>query len=105
MKPVADLIETDTGYTFDIDMPGVKKEDLNIKLEKETLTVEGKVAVESDKETKSIYKEYEPGVYIREFTLTPEMDRDSIKANLEDGVLRITLKKHPDAEPKKIYIN
>ncbi len=85
-------------------MPGVYEKSIDITLDKNVLTIEGNVEP-VDLEGYSLeYAEYESGDYHRSFTLTNEIDRDKIEANVKDGVLRIKLPKVAPLVAKKITL-
>ena len=102
--PVADIYETDDALTVVMEMPGVEKKDLNIALENDVLRVEGQIDFSKYKDMEPVYTEYNIGHYARSFTLSNKVDREKISANLEDGVLTLTLPKAQHAQPRKIAI-
>jgi HSP20 family protein len=87
-----------------MEMPGVEKKDLNVGLEDDVLRVDGQIDFSKYKEMEPVYTEYNIGHYARSFTLSNKVDQDKIGANLEDGVLTLTLPKAKAAQPRKIAI-
>ena len=85
-------------------MPGVEKKDLNIALENDVLKVDGRIDFTKYESMEPVYSEYNVGHYARSFTLSNKVDQDRISANLEDGVLTLTLPKAKHAQPRKIAI-
>ncbi len=102
--PDVDIFETDHEITLLADLPGVKAEDLTIDLRDNTLTLSGDNRPLGGAEGEDILVEYEMGMYYRQFTLSEVIDQNKIDANLEDGVLRLTLPKIEKAAPRKITI-
>jgi HSP20 family molecular chaperone IbpA len=103
--PTADIFETDEALTVIMEMPGVEKQDVNVHLEDDILRVEGKVDHAKYQGMDPIYTEYLVGHYARGFTLSGKIARDAISAQLEDGVLTLTLPKAKEAMPRRIAIN
>jgi HSP20 family protein len=102
--PYADIYETDDALAVVMEMPGVEKKDLNIALENDVLRVDGQIDFGKYKDMEPVYAEYNIGHYARSFTLSNKVDQDRISANLEDGVLTLTLPKAKAAQPRKIAI-
>lgn len=102
--PVVDVVEHESEYVLYLDMPGVKKENLSIAVERDTLSIKGGYKEDKEKPVYS-YKEYESGNYARSFKLSSDVDHNNINANLEEGVLTLTLQKMAEARPKQITIN
>lgn len=105
ITPRADILETDEAVLVVADMPGVDRENVEITLEKDLLTIRGRSSWEAPPEFRLAYEEFALGDYERSFRITDAIDRDRIKASMKDGVLRITLPKAAPALPKKIPIN
>jgi len=102
--PAVDIFETDKALTIVADMPGVKSEDLDIDLHDNILSLKGDVTPPETEGEWDLYREYETGHYIREFTLGRLIDQSKIEAELKDGVLRLTLPKAEEATPRKITV-
>jgi HSP20 family protein len=97
--PRVDICETKDAIVLLADMPGVDEKSIDIALEKNVLTLSGRVGPETYEGYRVAYAEYEAGDFERAFTLSDEIDRDRIEASVKNGVLRLTL---PKAEPVKI---
>ncbi len=102
--PTVDIVEQEAGYLLYLDMPGVKKENLSIAVERDTLSIKGNYK-ENEKKPVFSYQEYKGRNYSRNFKLSPDVDRSNIDANLEDGVLTLTLQKMKESLAKQITIN
>jgi len=103
--PTVDIFETDDALTVVMEMPGVEKKDVEIALEEDVLRVEGRIDFSKYQGIEPIYTEYVVGHYARGFTLSGKINRDGISAQLEDGVLTLTLPKVKEAMPRRIDIN
>ena len=99
--------ETDNAYLLEVVAPGLKKEDFNISVEKDVLTITYEKQEEKNESTeKFLRNEYQFRSFKRRFTLTEKIDASGITAGYTDGILNITLPKATPAEPsvKKIDI-
>ncbi|MBN2575050.1 MAG: Hsp20/alpha crystallin family protein [Deltaproteobacteria bacterium] len=102
--PAVDIFESEDRISLLADMPGVEAEDLKIDLRENVLTLAGHVASpEADNET-PVLREYAPGSYFRQFTLSEHIDQAKIDAKLTDGVLRLELPKVERAKPRQITV-
>ena len=102
--PYADIYETDEALAVVLEMPGVEKNYLNINVERDLLRVDGRIDFAKYKDMEPVYAEYNVGHYARSFSLGSAIDQENIGANLEDGVLTLTLPKAKHAQPRKIAI-
>jgi HSP20 family protein len=102
--PSVDIFETDKELVLLADMPGVTAENLNIDLRDDTLTLAGEVRSIQSPEESEIMIEYAMGKYYRQFSLSEIIDQTKIDAQLEDGVLRLTLPKVEKATPRRIAV-
>ena len=102
--PNADIHETEEALTVVMEIPGVEKKDVSVKLENGVLSIEGRVDFSNYEGLEPVYSEYNIGHYARAFTLSNKVDQDGISAELDDGVLMLTLRKVKEALPKRIPI-
>ena len=102
--PYADIYETEEALSVVLEMPGVEKKDLDVNVEKDVLRVDGRIDFSKYKDMEPVYAEYNVGHYARSFALGSAVDQERIGANLEDGVLTLTLQKAKHAQPRKIAI-
>jgi HSP20 family molecular chaperone IbpA len=102
--PYADIYETDEALTVLMEMPGVGREGVNIALENDVLRVEGRIDFGKYAGMEPVYTEFNVGHYTRSFALSGKIDRERIGAQLEDGVLVLTLPKAKEAQPRRIAI-
>lgn len=103
--PRVDIYGTKDALFLIADMPGIDEQTVDVELEKNILTISGRVENGKVKDYRLVFSEYEVGDYERTFTLSDEIDRDKIKANVKHGVLRLELPKAEEVKPKKIKIN
>ena len=102
--PYTDINETDDALTVVMEMPGVEKKDVNIALENDLLRVDGQIDFKKYEGMEPVYTEYNVGHYTRSFTLSNKIEQERIEAQLEDGVLTLTLPKTKEAQPRRISI-
>ena len=102
--PYADIFETDDALTVVMEMPGVEKNAISIALENDVLRVDGQIDFSKYEGMEPVYTEYNVGHYARGFTLSGKIDRDRISAQLDDGVLTLTLPKIKEAMPRRISV-
>jgi HSP20 family protein len=102
--PYADIYETDEALSVVMEMPGVEKQNLDIALENDVLRVDARIDFSKYEGMEPVYTEYNIGHYSRSFTLSKKIDQDGISAQLDDGVLTLTLPKAQEAQPRRISI-
>ena len=102
--PAVDVFEDAGGITLLADMPGVPKEQLELKVEGDALLIEGGVQTRTPDGLEAIYAEVRVPRYRRSFTLSRELDSTRIEANLKDGVLTLRIPKQAHAQPRRIAV-
>ena len=102
--PRVDVIEDENGITLLADLPGVPRDRLELKVDGDTLQVEGTVATPMPQQLQSVYAEVRVPRYRRTFTLSRELDASRIDANLKDGVLTLRIPKQESAKPRRIEV-
>ena len=102
--PMTDIIETEKCLVITMDVPGVKRENINVMLENNVLEVDAKIDFTPYADINPVYTEYNVGHYTRKFTVSNAIDTEKIDANLADGVLTLTLPKAPESQPRKIQV-
>jgi HSP20 family molecular chaperone IbpA len=85
-------------------MPGIEKSKVDIRVENDVLHVEGRIDLSKYTGLHSLYTEYNVGHYARSFQLSSKIDQNKIAAELNDGVLSLTLPKMEEAKPRTIQI-
>ncbi len=99
--------EAKDAYFVEIDLPGIKKEDIEIDVKDNILTISGERKVKEETKEEAYYKiESKYGKFVRSFTLPKNVNLDKIEANCTDGVLEVKIPKHEviTDQPKKIEI-
>ncbi|NPA15128.1 MAG: Hsp20/alpha crystallin family protein [Deferribacteres bacterium] len=103
--PPVDIYETEDEIVIKAEVPGVKQEDIEIKIEDDTLIIRGEKKFERDVEKERYHRaERIYGVFQRTFILPKTVDKEKIKASLKNGVLTIILPKKEEVKPKEITI-
>ncbi len=103
----ADLYETEDAYVLELEVPGFEADDIDLQFENGMLVVTGARSVEDERQNggKTYHvRERSFERFSRSFTLPESVDPDEVKANLEHGVLTVTLPKAPGAKPRRIRI-
>jgi len=102
LVPAADIFEVDDGLAVVVDLPGVDKSDLDVRVDDNTLTISGKAKTETPGQI--LHREYELLNYFRQFVLNDEVDQEKIKADMKNGVLTVYLPNAEKAKPKQITV-
>ena len=103
--PAADIYENQDQLTVILEMPGVDREHIDLRVEDGVLSVTGNLDFEKYKGLQPLYTEYNVGNYKRSYRLSSAIDQSKIKAELKDGVLTLVLPKAEKAKPKTIQVN
>ena len=103
--PTTDIFETDDAPTVVMEIPGVERQALEVNIENDVLRVDARIDFSKYEELEPLYTEYNVGHFTRSFTLSNNIDQQQISAQLDDGVLTLTLKKAKEAVPRRIAIN
>ena len=102
--PAVDIFEDAGGITLLADMPGVTKAGLDVRLDGESLSIEGRVELDLPAEMRALWAEVSVPRFLRKFTLSRELDGSRIEANLKDGVLTLRVPKQAHAQPRRIEV-
>lgn len=103
--PNTDIYETEDALVVVMEMPGVEKERVEVNVENDTLRVEARIDYSKYETLEPLYAEYNVGHFARAFALSNKIDQGQIGAELDNGVLTLTLKKAKEAMPRRIAIN
>lgn len=104
LLPRVDVFENKDGILLLADMPGVPKDKLELRVENDTLLIEGEIAPDTPENMEPVYAEVRLSRYRRAFSLSSELDTSRIDAQLRDGVLNLRIPKHAHAQPRKIEV-
>lgn len=102
LAPPVDIFEIDEGLAVVVDLPGVDKSGVDIRVENNLLTIKGAAGHKTIGD--SVYQEFELLNYYRQFQLGEKVDQNKIRAEMKNGVLTIYLPKVEEAKPKKIPV-
>ena len=103
--PAVDVYEDAEKLVLKLEIPGVKPEDMDIKLENQTLVIKGERKFESTEKAENFHRiERRFGSFVRSFTLPQTVDSESVTATTDAGVLTISLAKKAEAQPKQIKV-
>ncbi len=105
--PAVDILNEQDSIVLNVELPGVKKEDISINIEDKVLTIKGERRYENEEKKDSYYrKERSYGSFKRSFCLSDEILTDEVNADFKDGVLKVSLEKDTTKEEvKQITIN
>lgn len=102
VSPAVDIFETEEALTLIADMPGVSKDQLEINVDQGVLSITA--ATDDSGRGESLYREFRPGGYYRQFRLLEDFDSAKAVAELKNGVLTLRLPKAESAKPRKIAV-
>jgi len=103
--PSVDIYETENALVLTAEVPGVDEDNIEIKIEDNTLSLKGERKFEKETKEENYHRiERSYGSFFRSFTIPRQVDQEKIKAEHDYGVLRITMPKKPESKPKKVKI-
>jgi HSP20 family protein len=102
--PTADIYESNDALNVVLEMPGVDKSSVDIRVEDDVLKIEGRLDFSKYQGLQPLYTEYNVGHYSRSFRLSSKIDQNKIGAELKDGVLSLVLPKVEEAKPRTIQV-
>jgi len=107
LAPPIDISERENEFVVRTDLPGVKKQDINVTLENGVLTISAEYKKEDEQKQgdRVIRQERRAGRFVRSLRLGVPIDEKQIKASYKDGVLELLLPKAEEAKPKKINVD
>lgn len=104
LAPAADIFEDADGISIVLDMPGVTKERLTVRADRNELVIEGEAAIDMPQGMEAVYAEVRSAHYRRSFVLTNELDTGTVEASMKDGVLSIRVPKRAELKPRQIEV-
>jgi HSP20 family protein len=103
--PAVDVYEDAQKVQLKLEVPGIRPDDLDIRVEGRILSVRGERKFESEEKEENFHRiERRYGSFVRSFTLPATVDTESIDAHSDNGVLTVSLAKKPEAKPKQIAV-
>lgn len=103
MVPPVDIFENENSLAVIVDLPGVGKEDVDVRVDQGVLTIKGKVRYEVPKNP--ILAEFGLLDFFRQFQLSDEVDQSKIEAESKNGVLTVSLPKAEKAKPRQVKVH
>ena len=104
--PAVDIYEDAQKVMLKLEVPGIDQKDLDVRIENHTLTVKGERKFEAEEKEQNFHRiERRYGSFYRAFTLPNSVDTENVAASYNAGVLKLELKKKPEAQPKQIQIS
>ena len=104
-QPPVDIFETEGDIVIKVELPEVRKEDVEVNLDDRTLTIRGERKLENEDRREGYHRiERIYGQFARSFTVPPNINREGLRAEYKDGVLRVTLPKLEEAKPRQIAV-
>lgn len=104
LRPAVDVVEDAAAITLYADLPGVGHDQLHLRVEGETLAIEGELSLSVPDGMKAAHAEVDHARYRRSFTLSKELDAANISAELKHGVLTVRIPKAAHAQPRRIPV-
>jgi HSP20 family molecular chaperone IbpA len=104
MTPAVNIFEDGEGISMLADIPGVSRDRLNIQVDSDSLTVEGKAEIPMPEGMEAVYADVRSTLYRRSFSLSSELDVERIDASLKDGLLTVRIPKREKFKPRKIEV-
>lgn len=104
LTPAVDIYEDPQGVTLWADLPGVTKDKLDVKVHDSSLSIEAEAVVPTRANLRLQHAEVREPHFARTFTLSPDFDTSKIEANLQDGVLKLTIPRRDEARPRRIEV-
>ena len=104
LLPPVDVVEDVEGITLYADLPGVPKDKLGVRVEADTLTIEGEISLFTTRGMEATHAEVQLPRYRREFALGTELNCENVEAEFRQGVLKLRIPKAEHAKPRKIEV-
>jgi HSP20 family protein len=104
VSPYVNIYETDNEFVLVANMPGVLRDDLKVKVDKDSLIMFGKIDYNDEVNKNYILNEIEIGNYYRTFNISDSVNQDKIEAKYDNGQLIVNLPKNEKIKPRKIDI-
>ncbi|KJW02136.1 hsp20/alpha crystallin family protein [Rickettsia endosymbiont of Ixodes pacificus] len=105
LSPRTDIIENDSDYSLEMELPGVIQDNIDLKIDNNILTIEGKKEQSSEKKDHNYHmQERYYGSFYRSISLPSNIDEEHIEAQVTDGVLSIKIPKKEQSKAKKIKV-
>jgi HSP20 family protein len=104
-SPPVDIYETASHVVLKAEIPGIAQEEIEIKIEDNTLILKGERQFEKKSEDETYYRiERSYGTFVRTFTLPNSVDQEGVKASYDAGILKVEMPKKAEKRPKRIKV-
>jgi HSP20 family protein len=104
-SPPVDILETENDLVLKADLPGMKLEDIDVRVENQTLSIKGERRFEQEASEKGYHRiERSYGSFVRSFAVPNSVDTEKVSADYKNGVLTIKLPKKETAKPKQVKV-
>ncbi|MDP9583130.1 UNVERIFIED_ORG: HSP20 family molecular chaperone IbpA [Burkholderia contaminans] len=104
LTPAVDIVEDARRVTLRADLPGVPRENLDVKVHDNTLTIEADTRIDTPADLRVRHAEVRAPRFVRTFVLSPDLDTSQIDASLRDGVLTLTIPRREETRPRRIDV-
>jgi HSP20 family molecular chaperone IbpA len=104
LAPAVNIFENNHGITVQAEMPGVSKDRLNVQADRNSLLIEGDIAIDMPAGIQALYADVQGTKYRRSFVLSGELEIDQIEAQLKDGQLTVRIPKRAQFRPRKVEV-
>ncbi|NNM32151.1 MAG: Hsp20/alpha crystallin family protein [Gemmatimonadetes bacterium] len=104
LRPRVDVHENEQEFRLRVDLPGVKKDDLHVEVERGDLILKASRKQAQESHTPIRVERFSEATFTRTFSLGDDVDADKISASLEDGVLTVTIPKQEKSLPRRIKV-
>jgi HSP20 family molecular chaperone IbpA len=104
LAPAVNIFENNHGITVQAEMPGVSKDRLNVQADRNSLLIEGDIAIDMPAGIQALYADVQGTKYRRSFVLSGELEIDQIEAQLKDGQLTVRIPKRAKYRPRKVEV-
>jgi HSP20 family molecular chaperone IbpA len=105
LRPAVDIYEDASRITMIADLPGVSRDRLDVQVDGTNLLIEGQAALDLPEDTEAVLADVRATRYRRSFTLSKELEKDGISAEMKDGVLTLHLPKRAELQPRRIEVS
>ena len=104
-SPAVDVIESENELVLKADLPGVRQDEIDVQVERQTLTIRGERKFEKDQNAEGYHRiERSYGSFVRSFTVPSTVDTEKVAADYKNGVLTVRLQKKEAAKPRQVKV-